>query len=148
MITLIILAILFLLMWFLAFKMIKFDIDLIVNPENKKLLRLDDAIQNKTLVKIIQSLIIGCLVLLFIVIVFSEHFLNGTIGITNPLIVIPAIILFSILFLFGLQQIRYTLKMISINGLMPVLASVLATLISGGIIFFFLWMFATGRVTP
>ena len=148
MITLIILAILFLLMWFLAFKMIKFDIDLIVNPEEKKLLRLDDAIQNKTLVKIIQSLIIGCLVLLFIVIVFSEHFLNGTIGITNPLIVIPAIILFSILFLFGLRQIRYTLKMISINGLMPVLASVLATLISGGIIFFFVWMFATGRVTP
>lgn len=148
MITLIILAILFLLMWFLAFKMIKFDIDLIVNPENKKLLCLDDAIQNKTLVKIIQSLIIGCLVLLFIVIAFSEHFLNGTIGITNPLIVIPAVILFSILFLFGLRQIRYTLKMISINGLMPVLASVLATLISGGIIFFFLWMFATGRVTP
>ena len=148
MITLIILAILFLLMWFLAFKMIKFDIDLIVNPEEKKLLRLDDAIQNKTLVKIIQSLIIGCLVLLFIVIVFSEHFLNGTIGITNPLIVIPAIILFPILFLFGLRQIRYTLKMISINGLMPVLASVLATLISGGIIFFFVWMFATGRVTP
>lgn len=148
MITLIILAILFLLMWFLAFKMIKFDIDLIVNPEEKKLLRLDDAIQNKTLVKIIQSLIIGCLVLLFIVIVFSEHFLNGTIGITNPLIVIPAIILFSILFLFGLRQIRYTLKMISINGLMPVLASVLATLISGGIIFFFVWMFATGRATP
>ena len=128
-VVLFILLLLCLLIWLLVAKMIKFNFDLIQHPEEKKLLSLEDIFPNKTVSLIFRVLILGSLGLLVFLVFLAKEL--SLFGIGSPVLIIPGIVFFFLMFALSVIQIGYVFRMIPKNGLMPVFIVITAMAVSG-----------------
>ena len=140
---LIIMAILCVLAWCLVAKMIRFDIDLVMHPEEKKLLKLDDMFANKTVAFLFKCVILGSLALLVIFIGLAKEL--SLFAMDSPLLLITGFVFFFSLFVLSIIEILYALKMLSKNGFMPVFMMLVAFLFSGGFSAYLLYLLIIGN---
>lgn len=126
---LLILLLICLLIWVLVAKMIRFNFNLVMHPEEKKLLSLEDIFPNKTVALVFRILTLGSLGLLVFLVFLAKELSLFDIG--SPVLLVPGIVFFFLVFALSIIQAGYVFRMIRKNGLMPVFIVITAMAVSG-----------------